>query len=122
MKQRKHKTERKQESPDQDFMLDTDQSTPLVIKRETLSRDCENGETPRWASQKYNESLFSSPPTNIEKFLSAYASPPSDRVVYSYVPSDIVSPTSCHAMAGQTTISSVTDPLLTDQFKNFIHL
>ena len=65
MKQRKHKTERKQESPDLDFMLDTDQSTPLVIKRETLSRDCENGETPRWASQKYNESSFSSP-TNIE--------------------------------------------------------
>ena len=27
--------------------------SPLLEKRETLSRDCEHGETPRWASQRY---------------------------------------------------------------------
>ena len=79
-----------QTSLDLDYMIDSELSTPLMIKRETLSRDCENGETPRWASQKYNESSFSSPPhppSNIEKFLADYASTPSsDRGTYNYLP------------------------------------
>ena len=87
-------------------------STPLVIKRETLSRDCENGETPRWASQKYNESAFSSPPSNIEKFLANYASPPSDRIVYNQIPSGSASPI-------QESSNIITEPLLTNQCKSF---
>ena len=38
------------------FILYTDSisdCSPLLEKRETLSRDCELGETPRWASQRY---------------------------------------------------------------------
>ena len=104
-REKREEREEREEGEDLDLMLDTEQS-PLVIKRETLSRDCENGETPRWASQKYNESSFSSPPSNIEKFLSSYASP-SNKILYNHLPSDIV-------MNGKTV-----EAKLTDQYKNF---
>ena len=35
-----------------------------MLYRQTLSRDCENGETPRWASQKYNFSIFPALPSS----------------------------------------------------------
>ena len=60
LKQRKKRDRRKYEEQELDLFYDTDQSTPLVIKRETLGRDCESGETPIWANKKFNESSFSS--------------------------------------------------------------
>ena len=119
LRQNKNNKKRKSEEHELDLMLDTSQSTPLVIKRETLGRDCESGETPRWASQKYNESSFCSPPSNIQKFLADYASPPSDRVTYSHLPSDHISPPSYKLIQMPNHPSAMTDPLLSDQFKNF---
>lgn len=40
------------------YSFDSLDSSPLLSKKETLSRDCEHDETPRWASQRYNHSLF----------------------------------------------------------------
>lgn len=40
------------------YLFDSLDSSPLLSKKETLSRDCEHDETPRWASQRYNHSLF----------------------------------------------------------------
>ena len=55
--------------------------TPLLLQRESLGRDCELGETPRWASQRYPSTpttshckMFTSPGTLLQPLLTSPSS------------------------------------------------
>lgn len=75
--------------------------SPLLDKRETLSRDCENGETPRWASQRYHYTVY--PPSS--------GSDPD----HSYQ----TLTTSTHFLNNSNSSSLIPKPVLTAHNKNF---